>query len=100
MARKRFRKICVICGKVFFTTSEKKETCKKECKKILIERRRKEKCKEQLCWECAKCTGGCSWSRSLTPVAGWKANEVHKKESDGYILRTYKIISCPQFVRG
>ena len=29
--------------------------------------------KETLCWSCAKFAGGCSWSRTFTPVKGWLA---------------------------
>ena len=94
MARKRFRKICVICGKTFVTTFEKRVTCKKECKLILREQRRKENCKEQLCWDCVKATGGCSWSRNLKPVDGWIAKQVKRKDGE----TTYKITSCPQFI--
>ena len=31
--------------------------------------------KEQICWTCKNACGGCSWSRNLTPVEGWKAEK-------------------------
>lgn len=45
--------------------------------------------KEQLCWHCEKATGGCSWSKSFTPVEGWTA-----KPSGN----SYRIKACPEYV--
>lgn len=50
---------------------------------------------KQLCWDCEKATnGGCSWSRALVPVKGWKA-EVSTREA----FSTFHVIECPEFVR-
>ena len=54
--------------------------------------------KRTLCWKCANATNsGCSWSRSLTPVDGWTAEE------DEFVTnyldkRTYLVIDCPEFI--
>ena len=50
---------------------------------------------DQLCWHCAKATGGCSWSKNFTPVPGWDAKKVVK----GYV-DTYDIRDCPLFEKG
>lgn len=49
----------------------------------------------QLCWDCAKATGRCSWSRTLTPVKGWYAVPSAKPGCS-----TYHIVDCPLFERG
>lgn len=59
--------------------------------------------RDTLCWECEKCGGRCSWSKDLTPVKGWVAEETNVPE---YIAALEKIvpnvtvIECPEFVRG
>jgi len=53
---------------------------------------------QTLCWDCAKATGGCSWSYNCTPVDRWKAIPKKKKASDGY-YDSYVVIECPEFVR-
>lgn len=50
----------------------------------------------QPCWTCKKACGGCSWSRSFTPVKGWKA-EPSFIPSNGEFSETYKIIECPLY---
>lgn len=59
--------------------------------------------KTNICIDCQKACGGCSWSRSFTPVEGWTAEKVvirngiidHKVRN----TETYHIIECPEFVR-
>lgn len=50
----------------------------------------------QPCWTCKKACGGCSWSRSFTPVKGWEAVPTHIP-SNGEYADSYKIIKCPQY---
>ncbi len=50
-----------------------------------------------LCWDCAKATGGCSWSEKLKPVQGWVAQEAKPSSSKPYV--TYLVIECPLFER-
>lgn len=57
------------------------------------------KVKSTLCWSCRKSTNsGCSWSRALIPVDGWKAEEDHLKTNYAD-NQTYLVIECPEFVR-
>lgn len=51
----------------------------------------------QPCWTCRKACGGCSWSRNFTPIPGWEAQESFIP-ANGEYAKTYKIISCPQYV--
>ena len=48
----------------------------------------------QLCWDCGKYAGGCSWSRDFTPVEGWTAEKVLMTSG----TETYEIKECPEFV--
>lgn len=54
--------------------------------------------RESLCWRCAKCTDGnlCEWADG-EPVKGWNAKPTTYKDS-GMITRSYKVISCPNYV--
>lgn len=63
---------------------------------------------KQLCFDCKKAVGGCSWSRTYTPVDGWTAEPTMIKQ-DGKMGRlgranngipSYQITQCPQFERG
>lgn len=92
------RKKCenVNCGKFFVTKSELRKYC---CKKCRAEARAaREEQDGQPCWVCKKGCGRCSWSQSFTPIKGWVAFDVCKKEEDGYERKSYKIIYCPEFV--
>lgn len=51
---------------------------------------------EQLCWHCKNATGGCSWSKSFTPVAGWDAEFIER----AFSMETYQIKDCPLFEEG
>ena len=59
------------------------------------------------CWDCAKATGGCSWSNSFEPVKGWVAVptkvKIHKsKNPTEEMIRdnsSYVVIDCPEFLR-
>lgn len=48
---------------------------------------------DSLCWHCRNALGGCSWSMRFEPVEGWDAKHTKRYNS-------YKVYSCPQFVRG
>lgn len=50
--------------------------------------------KPTLCWDCANCTGGCSWSTEFIPVKGWVATPTHSQYFDSFIVE-----SCPLFDR-
>ena len=56
-----------------------------------------------ICWNCAKSTGNCSWSREFTPIDGWKAKKTilnlgysaysgRPKKAASYIVK-----KCPEF---
>lgn len=53
---------------------------------------------QTICWDCAKATGGCSWSDELKPVDGWTAAPCQAsqrfKPYDSYV-----VIRCPMFDR-
>ena len=59
---------------------------------------------ETLCWKCANAvpnrdgTRGCSWSRKLIPVDGWTAIKTRKKSKDKYVMCSYEVLDCPEFV--
>lgn len=53
--------------------------------------------KVQLCWDCKKACGDCSWSDgSFTPITGWVATPVYKAKNKNEIY-TYHIYECPEF---
>lgn len=54
-----------------------------------------------LCWNCQNATGGCNWSRNLTPVEGWTATPIKIKRTVQDIrgsISGYQIHSCPEYV--
>ena len=55
--------------------------------------------KAAICWDCAKATGGCSWSADGTPVEGWKAEESEILVQRGNTLQAYCVEECPEFER-
>lgn len=60
----------------------------------------------QLCFDCARASGFCSWSKNFTPVEGWTAKPTkinHFKNKCGekiFIQDTdsYHVLSCPLFI--
>ena len=54
---------------------------------------------ESLCWSCKKATGGCSWSRSLTPIKGWNAESETRKGNEGKYIG-YRVKECPLYEEG
>ena len=55
------------------------------------------KMQQTLCWDCARATGGCSWSNYLKPVKDWNAIEVKPTSNKPY--STYIVQTCPLFER-
>ena len=75
----------------------------------IAERRSRDTCKgvkrsnkqsQQLCWDCKKATGGCSWSKNFTPVPGWTAEKICSVAYNDVVRETYSITACPEFERG
>ena len=52
----------------------------------------------QPCWTCQKACGGCSWSRSFKPIPGWIAEKTFIPSNDRH-AESYKIISCPEYIK-
>ena len=61
----------------------------------------------QLCSDCARAVGFCSWSKNLTPVEGWTAepsmishyNKKHGKVIEIREVPSYHVIWCPLFMK-
>ena len=58
-----------------------------------------------ICFDCAKACGGCSWSKRFEPVPGWTAEPVVIKSFETLLggpkfTKTFHITACPQFERG
>lgn len=58
--------------------------------------------KQTLCWQCLNSVPsvdgerGCSWSRTLTPVKGWKATKLKELSLD-LKKPAYRVEACPEF---
>ena len=67
----------------------------------LAECRKKQKDKEytanSLCWECARATGFCPWSRYFEPVQGWEARRTIIRQSQDVEVESYDVFKCPLF---
>lgn len=53
--------------------------------------------KEQLCWTCQRACGGvngCEWSNKLSPVQGWTAEIITRKNGE----QGYLIAKCPKYI--
>lgn len=90
------KKKCKICGKSFATKNKKRKYCGKSCSSVAKERIVAGK--GQLCWQCQRATGRCSWSSSFKPIEGWRAKATKIKDGDGEIVHSYRIMQCPQFI--
>ena len=58
--------------------------------------------KSQICWNCKKAYGQCSWSKSFKPVEGWEATPTKILSRDNVkkiVIETdsFEITSCPLF---
>lgn len=94
--KRLIRKHCSECDKVFFTKSEKRKYCSKECKrKAIIANLIKY---EQPCWHCKNCSDECCWIKSGKPVDDWVADPSVLKDGFGNTYNTFKIISCPNYI--
>ena len=110
-------KICKFCGKSFETAHGNVKFCSDECRKLqraeedhqrYISRKTNPVVKhsekhniwtDTLCWSCSKACGECSWSRSLTPVEGWEAEEVSRSTNHNE-FPSYKVLECPEYIEG
>ena len=58
---------------------------------------------DTLCWLCQNAGGNCSWSKSFTPVDGWKAVPTkvqagfYSKTNDPRFTDSYDVYECPEF---
>ena len=98
MKKQTITKMCATCGILFETTIRNKRHCSKRCEADELASG------GQICWQCNKATGGCSWSKSLTPVKGWTAEPRVIRSYDNILktyeeIHTYKILYCPLFER-
>lgn len=53
-----------------------------------------------ICFDCKKACGDCSWSKSFEPVPGWTAEKCHLPIANPCSVRymeTYHITACPEF---
>ena len=48
---------------------------------------------EQVCWDCKKATGGCSWVDDFKPIEGWDARPTVVDDME----QSFEIKSCPEF---
>jgi len=57
-----------------------------------------------LCWQCAKATGKCAWSKAFQPVPGWTAEPTvinnNALAGNGRFTPSYCVIECPEFEKG
>lgn len=55
-----------------------------------------------ICWDCKNALLGCSWSCDFVPVEGWEAvkSEIINSAGKNKATQTYRVVSCPEFVRG
>lgn len=86
---------CEYCGIRFLTRYPTQKYCSKGCR--IDARNSREEAYNHLCWRCKNSCGTCSWSRSLIPVKGWKA-EPSIVRNCGVNFNTYSIKECPQFI--
>lgn len=54
--------------------------------------------KNQPCWTCQKALLGCSWSKSFTPVEGWKAIPIQRLHMNETAKMGYQILYCPEYL--
>ena len=89
-------KTCKFCKNEFIAAKNSQKYCSSLCRCTDYNNKKKTSyINGQLCWNCKNACGNCSWSESLTPVKGWTAKKVKRKDTPGY---TYSIKKCPLFV--
>lgn len=90
-------KTCPMCGKTF--EGHQRKYCSFQCswkaKQEKSQRKTKPKDrKETLCWSCQNACGGCSWSKSFTPVEGWEAKPTKHNRIDSFF-----VTKCPEYIQ-
>lgn len=89
MAR-RYKKVCPICGKTFYSTKKRIKSCSKDCADIA----RMGRGLRHICWECENTNDSCPHFQKVPfDVPLWKTVPDPKSKNG------YYIISCPNFKR-
>lgn len=123
-------KNCRICGKEFETGRGNTQVCSTRCQiqlrlktmekhyqirkeklrtgkpvgrpKKYKERKYRPGAKETKCWSCQNACGGCSWSKKLKPVRGWKADKLkikhHNDKDEPVYTDSYFVRECPKYI--
>ena len=52
---------------------------------------------DSLCWNCARATKKCCWSRKFKPVPGWNATPTKIYVAENKYDDSYMVHSCPLF---
>lgn len=90
-------KTCQYCGSKYISVVKDQKYCCGYCKHAAQKKRMKKQLIDgQLCWQCVNACGKCPWSSSFTPVQGWIAKKVKRKDLP---CTTYKIKYCPMFIK-
>ncbi len=55
--------------------------------------------KNTLCWSCKRSIGDCEWSNFFVPVYGWNAEKTTIRMGTRR-TESYRVISCPKYIRG
>jgi hypothetical protein len=88
---------CLVCGKEFASNNKEQKYCSKLCRRVAFEERINRR--GQICWNCKNATGNCLWSSCGKPVPGWEATP-NTYDDEGTEVRSYSILTCPQFIWG
>lgn len=54
---------------------------------------------QQLCFDCARASGFCPWSKNFSPVEGWTAKCTNINNVSGQEVCSYHILCCPLFIK-
>lgn len=90
-----------LCKKIFKTYQKNQVYCCPSCRCSNYENAAQHSRRgyfKQLCENCQKAIGGCSWSICLVPVDGWKAKKITIKDTTGNFT-SYRITYCPEFIQ-
>lgn len=75
------------------------------CEDINTRKKQLHGTRDTLCWCCKHAVPGenkgCEWSMYRVPVPGWNVDQsgLHRL-SNGKLVHTYRVVSCPKFERG
>ena len=116
--RKTYTKVCPVCGVTFEAHHKARIYCSRSCLKKMYHKKHHKKNRgvgkpkkrtssgykkikpDQLCWSCQNACGGCSWSKSFTPVKGWKATPTKIKVAPEMpYCDSYLITACPEYIK-